>query len=170
MIEVELVEPFHVTAGYVGEPGDRVFHIQAQDEHQLVTVLCEKDQVAGLGHLLAQLLARIDDSPATDWDREAMDLRAPIEPRWRVGEMTVGIDPDRGRFLIELAELTAEPEEREPGEVRIWADQDQARRLAAHAAEVVSQGRPRCRLCGRPTALDGSHVCPATNGHGSLRP
>ncbi len=167
MIEVELIEPFHVTAGYTGRPGERTFFIQAQDDQQLVTVLCEKGQVVGLGELLTRLLVRVDDAPATDWDREAMELRVPIEPRWRVGEITVGLDEDATRFLIEVTELVTE-DEREPWEIRIWTDRDQARRLAAHAADVVGEGRPRCRLCGRPEGPDGEHVCPATNGHGGL--
>ncbi|MEX1177286.1 MAG: DUF3090 family protein [Nitriliruptor sp.] len=175
MIDLELTEPHHVTAGYTGVPGDRTFFVQAEDTAELVTLTLEKSQVTGLGELLAQLLARVDDAPATDWDRGAMELRIPIEPRWRVGAIQVGLDPERGRFVLEFAELQfAEPgdeftaDEPEPREVRIWADQDQARRLAAHCAEVVGEGRPRCQLCARPTAPDGSHVCPATNGHGKL--
>lgn len=167
MIEVELTEPFHVTAGYTGEPGSRTFYIQAQDDQQLVTVLCEKTQVVGLGEMMARLLARVDDAPASDWDRGAMDLRPPIEPRWRVGELSVGVDEEHVRFLLELTELVVE-EEREPWEVRLWMSSDQARRLAAHALEVVGEGRPRCELCGRPKQPDGHHVCPATNGHGAL--
>ncbi|MBW3621590.1 MAG: DUF3090 family protein [Actinobacteria bacterium] len=166
MIDLELPDPHHVTAGYTGVPGDRTFFVQAEDTEQRVTVLVEKQQVGGLAQLLAQLLARVEDEPATDWDRDAMALREPIDPRFRVGDVSVGVDPERGRFLIDLAELTNE--EDEPRELRIWADQDQARRLAAHAAEIVGEGRPTCELCGRPTALDGSHVCPATNGHGRV--
>ena len=169
MIEAELPTPFHVTAGYTGSPGDRTFYIQAQDEHQLVTVLVEKTQVEGLSQLVTRLLARVDDAPATDWDRDAMDLRGPVEPRWRAGELSIGLDPDQGKFLLEVTELVAEGEDRDPWEVRIWMDQDQARRLAAHAEEVVGQGRPRCELCGRPMGPEGDHICPATNGHGSLR-
>lgn len=168
MIEAELIDPFHVTAGYVGEPGDRTFYVQAQDDEELVTLLVEKGQVEGLGDLLTQLLARVNDEPASDWDREAMDLREPIEPRWRVGQVSVGLDPQRGRFLVEFSEFTPDDEVEDPREVRIWVNQDQARRLAAHAADVVVQGRPRCELCGRPMALGGEHVCPATNGHGRL--
>jgi uncharacterized repeat protein (TIGR03847 family) len=167
MIDLELIDPHHVTAGWTGRPGARTFFVQAADEHQLVSLLLEKSQVEGLADLLTQLLARVDDTPATDWDREAMQLREPVEPRWRVGELTVGLDPERGRFVIELAELVVE-EDAEAREVRVWADQDQARRLAAHAAEQVDQGRPTCQLCGSPTEPDGSHVCPATNGHGRL--
>jgi uncharacterized repeat protein (TIGR03847 family) len=174
VIEIELTDPHHVTVGYVGVPGDRTFHVQAQDDTTLVTLVLEKQQVAGVGELLAQLLARVDDRPATDWDRSAMALRDPVEPRWRVGELGVGIDEDGQRFVLEFGELlVVEDEEdleavREPREVRIWCNRDQARRLAAHADEVVGQGRPRCQLCGRPMAADGEHVCPSTNGHGRL--
>jgi uncharacterized repeat protein (TIGR03847 family) len=167
MIDVELTEPHHVTAGFTGVPGDRTFFVQAEDPDVRVTLLVEKVQVAGLGQLLAQLLDRVEDQPATDWDRAAMQLRDPVDPRWRVGDMSVGLDPERGRFVIDLVELAVD-EELEAREVRIWADQDQVRRLAAHAAEVVGQGRPTCQLCGRPTDPDGAHICPATNGHGRL--
>jgi uncharacterized repeat protein (TIGR03847 family) len=177
VIDVELTDPHHVTAGYTGVPGERTFFVQAEDDTEHVTLLVEKGQVSGLGELLAQLLARVDDTPATDWDREAMELRPPIEPRWRVGAIQVGLDPERGRFVLEFAEFAVDEDENddapaeaepEPLEVRIWADQDQARRLAAHCAEVIGQGRPRCELCGRPMGADGRHVCPATNGHGRL--
>lgn len=168
MIEVELTDPHLVTAGYVGKPGERTFFVQAEDSQQRVDIVLEKEQVRGIAELLSQLLARIDDGPATDWDRAAMDLREPMEPRWRAGELSVGLDPDSGRFLLELSELVGPDEDREPWEVRIWVSRDQARRMAAHAEEVVTQGRPRCELCGRPMRANGDHVCPATNGHGRL--
>ncbi len=167
MIEVELTDPHHVTVGYTGVPGDRTFFLQAQDEDTLLTLQLEKVQVEGLGELLTQLLARVEDVPASDWDRDAMDLRTPIDARWRVGEISLGLDPDIARFALEVAELATE-EVTEPRQARIWCDQDQARRLAAHAREVIGQGRPRCELCGRPTDVDGGHVCPASNGHGRL--
>lgn len=166
MADITLDQPHHVTAGFVGVPGDRTFFVQAEDAHQRVTVLVEKGQVGGIAELLTQLLARVDDEPATDWDRDAMELREPVEPRWRAGEIGAGIDPELGRFVLELTELVAEDEEGEV--VRFSIDQDQARRLAAHAEEVIGQGRPVCQLCGRPTDPDGSHVCPSTNGHGRL--
>jgi uncharacterized repeat protein (TIGR03847 family) len=169
VIDIELQQPHHVTVGYVGEPGDRTFFLQAQEADETLTLLLEKRQVEAMGELLAQLLARVDDQPATDWDRTAMDLRPPIAPRWRVGEIALGLDPEEQRFALEVTEfVTEEDEDAEPREARIWADRDQTRRLAAHATEIVGQGRPRCQLCGRPTEADGDHVCPATNGHGRL--
>jgi uncharacterized repeat protein (TIGR03847 family) len=183
VIEHELLHPHHVTVGYTGVPGDRTFFLQAQDEEELLTLQLEKGQAAGIGELLGQLLARVGDAPATDWDRGAMELRPPIEPLWRVGGISLGVDPDEERFALEVEELLldergeaddptaplSEGDVQEPMEVRIWLDRDLARRLAAHATEVVGQGRPRCELCGRPTESDGSHVCPATNGHGTLQ-
>lgn len=167
MEEITLDTPHHVTASYLGVPGERTFYVQAEDEHQRVSLLVEKTQVGGIGELLTQLLARVDDVPATDWDRQAMELREPVDPRWRVGEIGAGLDPQLGRFVLEFTELVPD-EEQEPEVVRFSMDHDQARRLAAHATEVVEEGRPTCRLCGRPTEPDGSHVCPSTNGHGRL--
>lgn len=167
MIDVELTAPHHITADYLGEPGDRTFYLQAEDEHERASFLLEKTQVEGLAELLSQLLLQVEDTPATDWDRTAMSLREPLDERWRVGAISVGVDTDVGRFVLELTEFVPD-DESEPWEARIWAHQDQVRRLAAHAAEVVTQGRPRCRFCGRPVGSDGEHVCPATNGHGEL--
>lgn len=167
-MELELTAPHHVTVGFTGVPGDRTFFLQAEDLDARVTLLMEKGQVEGLGELLGQLLTRLGDEPATDWDHDAMALRDPIDPRFRVGQIGFGFDPDGERFVLELTELTPEEDEDEADQLRVWLDRDQARRLAAHALEIVAQGRPRCELCGRPTAAGGEHVCPSSNGHGRL--
>lgn len=167
MTDLVFPAPHHITVGYTGGPGDRTFFLQVEDDDERLTLLVEKVQVEGIGELLAQVLSRIDDTPATDWDRDAMALRPPIEPAWRVAEIGLGVDPDSERILIELSGVQTD-EALEPDLARVSLDRDQARRLAAHAQEIVGQGRPRCELCGRPTDLDGDHVCPATNGHGAL--
>ena len=167
MIELELPDPDHVTIGTVGPPGQRTFLFQAGDGVNQATLVLEKQQAASVADLLGQLLTRLDLAPVTDWDRDAMALREPVEPRWRVGAIQVGYDPDTQRFVLELEQLVAE-EVDDPAEVRVVTAIDQARRLAAHAAEVVTQGRPPCPLCGRPMLPGGEHVCPSTNGHGTL--
>jgi uncharacterized repeat protein (TIGR03847 family) len=167
-MELELTAPHHVTVGYTGVPGDRTFFLQAEDLEVFVTLLLEKGQVEGLGELLGQLLTRLGDEPATDWDHDAMALREPVDPRFRVGQIGFGFDPDAERFVLELTEVTVEEDDDDADQLRVWLDRDQARRLAAHAVEVVGQGRPRCELCGRPIAADGEHVGPSTNGHGRL--
>ena len=166
-MDLVLDDPKRVTVGYLGVPGDRTFLMEVEDESQRVQFLMEKGQVAGLGDLLSQLLARLGDRPPADWDREAMSLFPPFQPIWRVGGIAAGLDPDTQRFVLELTEFVPD-DDAEPREARIGMDRDQARRLAAHAAAIVGEGRERCRLCSRPVEADGAHVCPATNGHGPL--
>jgi len=166
-MDLVLDDPKRITVGYVGVPGDRTFLLEVEDEVQRVQFLLEKAQVAGIGDLVAQLLARLGDRPPADWDREAMALAPPFDPIWRVGAIAAGLDPDTQRFVLELSEFVPD-DDREPRGARLGMDRDQARRLSAHASAIVGEGRERCRLCARPVEPDGSHVCPATNGHGPL--
>ncbi len=166
-MDLEFDDPKRVTVGYLGVPGDRTFLLEVEDDTHRVQFVLEKAQVAGLGDLVAQLLVRLEDRPASDWDRDAMSLEPPFRPIWRVGGIAVGLDRETGRFHVELTEFVPEGDT-EPRTGRIAMDRDQARRLAAHAAAIVGEGRERCRLCSRPIEPDGGHVCPATNGHGPL--
>jgi uncharacterized repeat protein (TIGR03847 family) len=166
-VDLEFDDPKRVTVGYLGVPGDRTFLLEVEDDTHRVQFVLEKAQVAGLGDLVAQLLVRLEDRPASDWDRDAMSLEPPFRPIWRVGGIAVGLDRETGRFHVELTEFVPEGDT-EPRTGRIAMDRDQARRLAAHAAAIVGEGRERCRLCSRPIEPDGGHVCPATNGHGPL--
>ena len=166
-MDLEFDDPKRVTVGYLGVPGDRTFLLEVEDDTHRVQFVLEKAQVAGLGDLVAQLLVRLEDRPASDWDRDAMSLEPPFRPIWRVGGIAVGLDRETGRIHVELTEFVPEGDT-EPRTGRIAMDRDQARRLAAHAAAIVGEGRERCRLCSRPIEPDGGHVCPATNGHGPL--
>lgn len=162
-MDIELSQPDHVTADFVGEPGDRTFYVQASEEDEVVTVLVEKQQVAGLAGLLTDVLADVGAEPTSAWDIARMRLREPIAPRWRAGSVAVGVEPQLGRFLIELTEFVPEDDPREPERLRMWLTEEQARTVAAHAIWSVEQGRPACRLCGLPIDREG-HVCPRTNG------
>jgi uncharacterized repeat protein (TIGR03847 family) len=166
-VDLEFDDPKRVTVGYLGVPGDRTFLLEVEDDVHRAQFQLEKAQIAGLGDLVAQLLARLDDRPPADWDRDAMSLEPPFRPIWRVGGIAVGLDTDSVRLLIELTEFVPEGDT-EPRSARISMDRDQARRFAAHAASIVGEGRARCRLCSRPIEVDGGHVCPGTNGHGPL--
>ena len=166
-MDLEFDDPKRVTVGYLGVPGDRTFLLEVEDDVHRAQFQLEKAQIAGLGDLVAQLLARLDDRPPADWDRDAMSLEPPFRPIWRVGGIAVGLDTDSVRLLIELTEFVPEGDT-EPRTARISMDRDQARRFAAHAVSIVGEGRARCRLCSRPIEVDGGHVCPGTNGHGPL--
>lgn len=162
-MDIELSRPDRVTADFVGEPGQRTFYIQAAEDDETVTILVEKPQVAGLAGLLVDVLADVGTEPVRVWDIAAMRIREPITPRWRAGAVAVGVEPQLGRFLLELTEFVPEDATREPERLRVWLTEEQARTVAAHAAWSVEQGRPPCRLCGLPLDPEG-HVCPRTNG------
>jgi uncharacterized repeat protein (TIGR03847 family) len=157
-----------VTAGAVGEPGHRAFYIQARSAGDMVSLLVEKDQVRRLAQLAQELLGRVDVTVTPDdLDTAGQRLREPLEPIWRAGAMSLGMDPDGSQFVLEAQELVSD--DREPSVARFWMDQTQLVALAAHAAYAVEAGaRERCRLCGRPIDPVDGHVCPATNGHGQL--
>jgi uncharacterized repeat protein (TIGR03847 family) len=158
-----------VTAGAVGEPGQRAFYIQARSSGDLVSLLVEKDQVRMLARLAQELLGRVDVTVTPDdLDTAGQRLREPVEPLWRAGSMSLGMDPNGRQFVLEAEELVGD-DEREPAVARFWMDQSQLVALAAYAAYAVEAGaRERCRLCGRPIDPVDGHVCPATNGHGQL--
>ena len=51
------------TAGTVGPPGQRVFYFQARDGDTVVTLRCEKQQVAALAEYFAGLLDDLEPTP-----------------------------------------------------------------------------------------------------------
>jgi uncharacterized repeat protein (TIGR03847 family) len=161
----------HITAGAVGEPGQRTFYIQARQGNRLVTLLCEKQQVAALAMGVEQLLEQLAEKgperigqtdPILDID---MELEEPLEPDFRVGQMGLGYDEERDLLVLVAQELL--PEDVDPAtasSARFWATAAQMRTLAHHATEVVASGRPLCPLCGEPLDPEG-HFCPRKNGH-----
>lgn len=156
-----------ITAGAVGEPGRRTFYVQARRGAELVAIVVEKMQVSALARLAQELLARLGVGiKPDDLDEHRMRLLEPVMPAWRAGSMSLGMDEEGHRFLLEADELTTE--EQPNATARFWLSRPQLVALAAHAAYAVEAGaRERCRLCSRPIDPDG-HVCPATNGHGPL--
>ena len=159
-----------ITAGAVGEPGARVFYLQARAGEQLVTLLAEKEQIRALATSIEQMLAAIpepaDAGPAPPSDDE-LELEEPLLPEWRIGPMALQYDESRDVIVIIASELVEEIEgeaEPESATARFVATRAQADALAEHADRVVEAGRPRCRFCGFPMDASG-HVCSAMNGH-----
>jgi uncharacterized repeat protein (TIGR03847 family) len=159
-----------ITTDAIGEPGKRVFYIQARKAHQLVTVICEKEHVAALSMASEQLLlslvdndadAVVDADPVLDG---GMELEYPIEPVFRVGDVNLGYDPESERLVVIAYELMREGDESAPSVARFWATPAQMRAFAIHGQAVVAAGRPRCAMCGEPIDPEG-HFCPRKNGH-----
>ncbi|HEX9695176.1 MAG TPA: DUF3090 domain-containing protein [Actinomycetota bacterium] len=181
----ELDPVSRITAGAVGEPGNRTFYIQARKDELLVTLLAEKQQVQVLATTLAQLLETLDpiDDEGVPPASDDLELEDPLLPEWRIGPMAIEVEEDTGMMVFVAEEVPAgddADDEDEAGiaasieeetvadlaHARFVATRAQMKALAEHAEIVCSAGRPRCQLCGFPMDPDG-HVCPATNGHRS---
>lgn len=148
-----------VTIGTIGEPGSRVFLLQARLGPQQITLKLEKAHAAALVEAIAELLKDLPpQTPAAD-----PGLQAPLEPEWAVGTMAfAAFDDATGRVTLIAQELTADDDT--AATATIGLSPPQLAMLAERAAELVSGGRPSCELCGFPIDPSG-HACPKTNGH-----
>jgi uncharacterized repeat protein (TIGR03847 family) len=160
-----------VTAGAVGEPGQRTFYIQAREGDRTVTILVEKEQVELLATSILEILATVGRETGEGPPEDSLELEPPLEPLWRAGRLSIGYVEDRDRMLLELQELVEgadedepDPDLPEPARIRLWATREQMLALSRHGAAVAARGRPRCRFCGNPMDPEG-HACPAMNGH-----
>jgi uncharacterized repeat protein (TIGR03847 family) len=173
--------PDRFVAGAVGQPGDRVFYLQATSSGRITSVVLEKFQVSLLAErideLLDEVLRRTGGSahvPATApvglQDDAPLDL--PLLEDFRVGAIALAWDGDEGMVVIEAQEESDEPVELlaeeipvdGPGVLRVRITPGAARAFAQRALRVVSAGRPPCPLCNQPLDTEG-HVCPRQNGH-----
>ena len=156
----DFVDVDKLTLGAVGEPGKRVFLLQARHAAQVVTLKLEKSQTAALASYLDRLLEDLP-TPSSELP-EDVDLEPPIEPEWVIGSLGVAYDEALDRLVLVAEEAVAEDEE--GARARITATREQVTVLARRGAELVQAGRPPCPLCGYPIDPSG-HACPRANGH-----
>lgn len=175
--DVEIDPADSLTAGAVGQPGRRVFMLQAARGTDTYSWVLEKEQVTALARASYELLSQIGEhemtkellgkgplgaaSPAFD---DAMALR-PDQPAFRIDAGTITLRYEDSRNVIELmfSELT-DSETELAATVRIAVTPRQLAAFGIQGMKVVAQGRPTCPLCGHPMEPEG-HICPATNGH-----
>ncbi len=149
-----------VTAGAVGEPGQRAFFLQLRAGSSVVSLAIEKEQLRVLATRLEEVFASVALPPAGPMPD--MTLDEPVLPAWRVGLITLAYDEARNDFEISLVELVEEGGDPATGHFQATVGQMQA--LAKHATELIAAGRPPCPMCGGPIDHDGG-VCPRLNGH-----
>ncbi len=172
----ELYPVTRITAGAVGEPGQRVFLLQAQVEGETITWQVEKRQVEALGKTIPRLLARVRSEYPELGDplvaaRPNLSLREPFDPVFRVAGISLGYDRlhdlvvlnlvDADADELELAEADVEEgeEDEEQGpDLQIFTTRGQALLLGRQAEQAVSDGRPACPRCGEPIDEFG-HFC-----------
>jgi uncharacterized repeat protein (TIGR03847 family) len=172
----DLPSPDVVTAGTVGPPGQRVFYVQVRDGSLVVTLRCEKQQVAALAEYLGGLLDDLEPAPVGASPGE-LDLAEPVEAAWTVGTIGVAYDEPADRIVVLFEELTErddEPDDDDEDEddlldptragasVRVRLTREQAAAFVRRGRELVVAGRRPCRFCGLPVDPDG-HACPRMN-------
>ncbi|MBN1438092.1 MAG: DUF3090 domain-containing protein [Anaerolineales bacterium] len=167
--EIRPVE--RITVGAIGEPGHRVFYLQAGGGEKLLTLRVEKEQVLMLALSIEQFLndlqQRFPNLAEADarFEEGEMDLVDPLEPAFHIGNMGLGYDEKEDRLLFVLREAVEDlPAGNPTSEASLWCTRGQLRRLALWGAELARRGRPICGNCGNP--IDpGGHFCPRRNGH-----
>lgn len=174
-VEIELNPVDFITVGTVGPKGKRVFHLQAGKSDDVVTLTIEKEQAFALSEAIRELLEDLDKrypQQRTQFVRAVtttMELREPIEPKFRVAQMGLGYDEDQDMVVLvaqELISAARQPldaeaesdddleelesdEGPEPGIVRMWCSRDQMRALSQQSMNIVQSGRPDPKLNGR---------------------
>jgi uncharacterized repeat protein (TIGR03847 family) len=154
----DLFDVDKLTVGTVGEPGRRVFLLQARHAGQVVTLKLEKSQTAALSAYLDNLLEQL---PATTPVSQDLELEEPTDPEWVIGTLGVAYDEALDRLVLVAEEAT---DEEDAARARFGLTRDQVAALARRGHELVQAGRPPCQLCGYPLDPAGHH-CPRTNGH-----
>ena len=152
-------EPDAFGAGTVGPPGQRAFFVQVRADDLVVSLRCEKQQVAALAEYLDGLLGDLAPAPYGAAVSDA-DLVEPIEPAWVIGPIGVAYDDSADRIVVVFEELVEEGEE--GASVRLRLTRAQVAAFVTRGRDLVSAGRPACRLCGLPIDPEG-HVCPRMN-------
>jgi uncharacterized repeat protein (TIGR03847 family) len=130
-------QPRRFVVGTVGQPGERVFYLQAADDSRIVSVALEKSQVLVLAERMQQLLdevaSRIGFEVPEAVSPDTGPLENPIDEEFRVAAMGLAYDTDSGMIMVEAQAPADTPEEAE-----------------ASLLEDLDDGPTRCG-CGWPT-------------------
>ncbi len=173
--------PQRFVVGTVGQPGERVFYLQARSGRTLHSLVVEKEQVGLLAERAEQIL---DDAVGKDplsgipastpsHLRDDAPLEVPIEPEFRVGALALGWNQVTKRLIIEAHAAGGDAEDipdleddSAPGPecLRVRLTGTQARWFVERAKAIVAAGRPDCPFCHSPLDPVG-HICPRANGY-----
>lgn len=170
--------PDRFLAGTIGQPGEREFFLQVVDGRRVLSVSCEKQQVAVLADRLGSLITEVAKRFGATADaagRSGDDplLSTPVDAEFRVGTMGLAWDGEGSQVIVELLALSEEDigeeivlEDREdgPDALRVFLSLGEAQLFADQAQRVVEAGRPPCPLCANPLDPEG-HICPRLNGY-----
>jgi hypothetical protein len=153
--EIELRKISHITTDAIGEPGKRVFYIQAWVDKRSITLLLEE---------VSRKFPNLSEA-SPDYHEEKMHINPPVDPLFRVGELGLGYDAESDLVILEAKELVPEDVDKNQRRiVRYWLTRSQMRAMCLWGIDVAARGRPICPQCGEPMDPEG-HFCPKKNGH-----
>lgn len=168
--EIELDPVTHITTDAIGKPGQRVFYIQAWQDDRVVSIIVEKVQLQTLAIGVEQFLGEIRqrypsiDEASQEYDELRMHIQPPVDPVFRVGELSLAYDSVRDLVCLIAEEAPSPEQDDDRGVVRFWCTRSQIRSMSHWGLEVASRGRAICPQCGEPMEPEG-HFCPKKNGH-----
>jgi uncharacterized repeat protein (TIGR03847 family) len=169
--EIDLDPISHITADAIGKKGERVFYIQGTDEDKVVTLIIEKIQLQSLAMAVDKFLEEVNEAypdlppSSSEYDEEKMHITPPVDPLFRIGEITLAYDAERDRICLIAREiLTGDMTSDDASVVRFWGTRSQMHAMLNWGLEVAAHGRPICPQCGQPMEPDG-HFCIKKNGH-----
>src|SRR4030067_478902 len=102
--EIELNPVDHITTDAIGQPGKRVFYIQAWQSQRTITLIVEKIQVQSLAVGIEQFLNDVQEKfpdlaeASPNYVEDRMHIHPPVDPLFRVGEVGLGFDADNDRI------------------------------------------------------------------------
>ncbi|MBN2084002.1 MAG: DUF3090 domain-containing protein [Anaerolineales bacterium] len=160
-----------ITVGAVGQPGHRIFFLQAAGGGSRVTLRAEKEQVLMLAASIEQFLNDLQERfpalepPDAGYVESEMGLTQPLDAAFHIGNMGLGYDEKEDRLLFVLRQAVEETGGgEEQAEASLWCTRTQLLRMARWGTELARRGRPICGNCGNPIDPSG-HFCPRRNGH-----
>ena len=172
-IDIDLDPVTLLTVDAIGKPGERIFYLQGKGPNQTVTLLVEKFQVQTLALAIENLMSEIreknpellDASP--NFLEDEMTLEPPLDPLFRVGELSLGYDTDKDLMVLIAKEI--EVDDPETGQeaasvVRFWVTRSQLWAMGRWGIELASRGRPVWPSTGEPILPPGE-FSPKNNGH-----
>ena len=103
-----------ITLGTVGEPGQRVFLLQASQGISHVTLKIEKEQASVLASSILELLEGLDEEyprPFSKVDEPLSSdlmLQEPLDPAFVVGQIGLGYDQEQDMVVLVAQEIQFE--------------------------------------------------------------
>lgn len=173
--EDEIYPVTRITTGAVGQPGQRVFILQAHIGAEPFSWVVEKDQIRALSRAIPELLADVRTEFPELGDpliaaAPNLALSGPLDPIFRVGSLGVGYDRLHDMVVLTLvdAETLRDDQEQDPDDTgqNIYLTRGQAFLLSQQTEQVVAAGRPICPACGDPIDDFGHFCLPVQRRHG----